>query len=444
MKCTVIGAGKSGIAAALLAKRKGYEVFLTEVKSKDFYLKEIAELEQVGIEYEFGSNSEFALLNSELVITSPGVPPNSILIKLAELQKIPIISELEFAYQFIKNPIIAITGTNGKTTTTTLIDFILNNSGKKAVTAGNIGLPLSELVDKIDDETIIVCEVSSFQLDRIQNFRPNVAILLNITPDHLYYHKTMENYIGAKFKVFANQKENDLLIINSDDSETKKAENLTNGDVAFISIKNEVRGSFAKGNNLVINYPNQHKEENIMLLEEISIPGLHNQYNSMAAALAARYFEVSNENIRDSLMAFKGVEHRLEKVRVLDGVEYINDSKATNVNATWFALSSYNCPIIWLAGGRGDSNDYSELDELVNKNVKVIVAIGEEADAIFEHFCTKIKVIKEDSLFDAVNTAKKESEPGDVVLFTPACKSFDMFLNYEHRGDVYKDVVNSL
>jgi len=444
MNYTVIGAAKSGLAAALLAKRKGHNVFLTEYKDESAYPDAVAELKKNDIVFEFGGNTSKALENADCIITSPGVLPSTWLIQEAEKRGIKIISELEFSSTFIKNPIIAITGTNGKTTTTTLTAFILNRAGKKAVTAGNIGTPLSAMVDNIDVETIIVCEVSSFQLDRIETFRPNVAMVLNITPDHLYYHSTMENYSDAKFKIFMNQNEKDLLILNADDNETIKAALQAKGKIAWFSMNPMQQGIWNEHGKMLVKMPEQQNEEEIMLFEEVYLPGTHNAYNSMAAVLAARAFEVRNENIRDSLMAFQGVEHRLEFVRNIAGVDYVNDSKATNVNATWYALSSYKQPLIWIAGGRGDSNDYSSLDEFVKSNVKCIVSIGEESDNIFNHFSGMIRCIKADSLEQAVLISKEQSSAGDIVLFTPACKSFDMFMNYEHRGEVFKEIVNHI
>jgi UDP-N-acetylmuramoylalanine--D-glutamate ligase len=453
MNYTVIGAGRSGLSAALLAKELGNNVFVTESKDREEYPEAYAKLQEAGIECEFYGNTERALENCDCIITSPGVPPTAWIIKEAEKRGIKIIAELEYARSLCPdNPLIAITGTNGKTTTTTLIAYILNRAGKKAIALGNIGTPLSAYVKGLDPDTILVAEVSSYQLDRIETFRPDVALILNITPDHLAYHGSLENYKLAKFKITMNQNENNLLILNYDDETARGAAACTKAKIAGFSVSPVDWGIYIKGGELVFrNRPaaglpdDKHIEEEIlMLIEEIRIPGMHNAYNSMAAALAARAFEIRNEDIRDSLMAFQGVEHRLEHVAIIDGVEYINDSKATNINATWYALSSYDKPIIWIAGGRGDSNDYSALDELVQKNVKEIIAIGEEADAIFNYFCLMKRCLKENSLESAVLKARANAEPGDIVLFTPACKSFDMFMNYEHRGEVFKDIVLSL
>ena len=444
MNITVIGAGKSGLSAALLAAKNGNNVFLSESGNSEKFCEVIKRLDDANIRYEFGANTEAALQDCDLIITSPGVLPSTWIISEADKRAIEIVSELEYGYQNLNNPIIAITGTNGKTTTTTLIAYILNRSGKKAVTAGNIGTPLCDLVGNIDEQTIIVAEVSSFQLDRIKTFRPDVAIILNITPDHLYYHGSFESYQQAKWKISSNQCEKDLLILNKDDNETFGCSSHTKGKVACISMTDAASGIYNRNGEMVLRDPITNNEEVIMVFDEVRLPGVHNAYNSMAAALAVRAFEIRNEDIRDSLMGFEGVEHRLEFVRTIDGVDYINDSKATNVNATWYALSSYKTPIIWIAGGRGDSNDYSQLDDLVKNNVRAIVCIGEEADVIFNYYCTKVRCIKAESLESAILHSRKQALKDDVVLFTPACKSFDMFMNFEHRGEEFKRIVNSM
>ncbi len=444
MKITIIGAARSGLAASLLAKEIGHKPFLSESKPMDDFKETINALDDNGIPYEFGGNTEKALEGCELIVTSPGVPPNAKILLEASNRGITIISELEFGWINTDNPCIAITGTNGKTTTTALTAYIINNSGKKAVACGNIGKPLSSFVGKISPDTIIVAEVSSFQLDRIEKFKPDVAIILNISPDHILYHGNYQKYIEAKYNICKNLEENDLLILNADDDTMNKQKPQTRGKIAHFSYDANIRGIFVRDGKLVMRFPDQHKEEILMYTSELSLPGVHNCYNSMAAALAARAFEIRNENIRDSLMSFQGVEHRLEFVRNVDGVDYINDSKATNINATWYALSSYNSPLVWIAGGRGDNNDYFALDQFVKKNVKCIIAIGEEADAIFNHFSSMVRCIRKNDLFDAVDESKMQAEQGDIVLFTPACKSFDQFLNYEHRGEVFKAAVNEL
>ena len=442
MNITIIGAGKSGIAAAKLAKKNGEKVFVSESGNIDKFSDTVELLNEHEIDFEFGENSKKATEKTDLIITSPGVPPNADIMLEADKKGIPVISELEYGWNQLDNPFIAITGTNGKTTTTALIEHILKSSGKKAIAAGNIGNPVSNLVGNIDPETIIVSEVSSYQLDRCNEFAPETALILNITPDHLGYHGLMENYISSKLKISSKQIEENFLIYNADDEVLSRTNFNTKAQIIRISMTPTERGIFLDGG--LINHNLQHKTEEIMHIRELSLPGEHNVYNSMAAAIAARTFEITNEDIRDSLMTFAGVEHRLEKVRDAEGILYVNDSKATNINAAWYALRSYDRPIIWIAGGRGDNNDYSYLDSQVEKSVKAIVAIGEEKQAIFNHFSSGKRCLTEDSLESAVEKAKELADFGDVILFAPACKSFDMFANFEQRGTAFKNIVNNL
>jgi UDP-N-acetylmuramoylalanine--D-glutamate ligase len=444
MNYTIIGAGKSGLAAAVLAQENGDTVFLTESKVRTEYLSAAEELDQHGIDHEFGGHTSRALSHADSIIVSPGVPPHAPIIREAEERGIEIMSELEFAWRQITNPIISITGTNGKTTTTALTAFILQQAGKSAIAAGNIGTPLSSLVKSLSKDTIIVLESSSYQLDRTIDFRPNVGVILNITPDHLGYHGSFENYRQAKWKTSSRQTEKDLLILNADDKEAAAASEFSRAQIMPFSINPLQQGAWCDDGRFIIRNSSQHNEEEIMLFDDVRLPGVHNRYNSMAAVLAARAFEVRNENIRDSLIRFAGVEHRLEFVRRFNGVDYSNDSKATNINAAWYALSSYNKPIVWIAGGRGDNNDYSQLDELVHDKVHCIIAIGEDANTIFDHYCLTNRCIKAISLEEAVVIAADIAEPENVVLFSPACKSFDMFNNYEERGECFKRAVLGL
>ncbi len=432
------------MAAAILAKELGHDVFLTESQAIEKHEESVRKLDRKGIGYEFGGNSDKALENTDCIITSPGVPPTADIIIKAEKAGIPIISELEFAYNQIDNPIIAITGTNGKTTTTALTEFIFNNSGRKAIAVGNIGRPLSSVVLGLEPDVVIVAEVSSYQLDRIDKFAPDVAIITNITPDHISYHGSFENYQQAKWKISSKQIAKNLLILNADDEFASQPKINIEATLAWVSLSPLERGIFKDDGKMKIRFPEQHKTEEVMFFDELSLPGVHNAYNSMAAALAARAFEISNEDIRDSLMTFKGVEHRLEFVRTIGGVDFVNDTKATNINACWYALQSYKKPLIWIAGGRGDNNDYSALDQLVKDNVRAIIAIGEEQDAIFNHFCASSRCIKADDLEDAVIKGFSEADNGDIVLLSPSCKSFDMFMSFEHRGFEFKKIVNNL
>ncbi len=439
MRITVLGAGRSGLAAALLAHRKGDHVFVSEAATQERFQHTMATLNQHAIPFEFGAHTDKAL-RADLIVVSPGIPPHSP-VRVAAIQAgIPVIGELEYASRYVANPIIAITGTNGKTTTTALTAHILVGGGVSALACGNIGTPLSSLVDGIDPNTVIVVEASSFQLDTTEHFHPTVSVLLNITPDHLAYHGGFEQYKQSKWKIFARQRNKDLVVLNADDEHVMAATSAIGCATAFFSTRSEVKGAFVRGGEVVFR-DSSNKEEPLMPVRRLGLPGLHNTYNSMAAALASRAFEVSNESIRDSLSSFAGVEHRLENVRTLNGVRWINDSKATNVNAAWFALASFDHPIVWIAGGRSEDNDYSLLDELVATNVKAIVCIGEQADVIFNRWCTTHRCHKAHTMREAVHAAAEFAESADIVLLSPACKSFDMFGSYEERGKVFKEAV---
>lgn len=442
MKYTVLGAANSGTAAAVLAKRTNNDVFVSEFKDASVYPDAVQTLYRHSIESEFGGHTERAF-ECDCIITSPGIKPSTPVIREARKRGIPIISELEFAFGYSNHTIIAITGTNGKTTTTALTAFVLNNSGRKAIACGNIGTPLSAVVLDTPTDTVFVVECSSYQLDTTVAFRPDIAIFLNLSPDHLEYHETVDNYRAAKWKICANQRPTDVLISCADDMEAASIPSTVKSSVLSFSVKQPVQpGVFVREGNIV--FATTHKEEILMPTRDLRLPGVHNVYNSLAAALAARCLEIRNEDLRDSLASFSGVEHRLEFVRSLLTTEFVNDSKATNVNATWYAIQSFSKPIILIAGGRGDNNDYHLLDDAVRKHVTCIVCMGEEREAIFDHFCTMVRCIKAESMEDAVQKAREQSLGDDVVLFSPACKSFDMFMNYEHRGEVFKDAVNAL
>jgi len=442
MNITVIGCGKSGFAAAKLAVDRGYKVHLTESRDIDKYQNEYEELKSIGVACEFGINSYKYLDNCDMVICSPGIARDNKFIRESEKRNIPVISEIEFAFRHTNGKVVSVTGTNGKTTTTALINYILRSAGNKSVACGNIGYAFSEAVLNNDDDTIYVVEASSYQLDRISTFKPDVALILNISPDHLEYHKSMENYICAKWKTSSLQNENNLLILNADDKTILENSFKTSAKIGYFSSNPVGWGIYTKGNEIF--FKTADKEELLMVTEQLGLPGIHNIYNSMAAALAARFLEVTNEDIRDSLISFRGVEHRLEYVRTLAEVDFVNDSKATNINATWFALSSYKKPLIWIAGGRAKGNDYSELDLFVKNNVKAIICIGEESENIFNHFCSNVRCIKASTLHEAVINSIECAERGDLVLFSPACKSFDMFMNFEQRGDEFKSIVMDL
>ncbi len=444
-KVSVIGAARSGLAVAKLLKRLNADVFISDVKKIEEikYVKFTTnELDLLGIKYEFGGHSD-RVFDCDFIVISPGVPSSADIVVKAKNMGIKVLSEIEVASWFCKAPIVAVTGTNGKTTTTSLIGFILKNAGFKTIVAGNIGAPFSDFVLDVDEESVVVLEVSSFQLDHIETFKPKVAVLLNITPDHLDRYASFGDYILSKFRIFKNQKENDFAVYNYDDEIVQPyVESLNLIKMPFSVVERLPVGAFIDDGYIVLKFEN--KEERIAKMGEIKIRGIHNVYNSLAAALAARAMEVKDEIIRESLKAFEGVAHRLEFVREINGVKFINDSKATNVNSLWYALESFDEPIILIAGGRDKGNDYSKVYDLVKKKVKLIVAIGESKEKIYNEFKTLTNVVKVNSMEEAVKISFENAIPGDVVLLSPACASFDMFDDYEHRGEVFKKLVNDL
>jgi UDP-N-acetylmuramoylalanine--D-glutamate ligase len=462
MNILVIGAGKSGVSAAKLAANKGHQVFLTESDKSKHTGKLTEELTKLNINFEFGINSLDNLSEYELCVASPGVPPTAKIITQLESVGVRIISEIEFAYQNLtcSPTIIGITGTNGKTTTATLIAHIIKESGRSAKLVGNVGTPLSDVVNEIRNDDVLVVELSSYQLDRIDKFRADVAIFLNITNDHLSYHGSFKHYLSAKWKITSNQNEDNLLVLNCDDeiidsiikNEISSNDFVsggeafeTNAQIATISLihKNiNTMGGSQKNGNIV--YKSKQQEEEIMSISNVPLFGEHNLYNTYAAVVAAKYLQIRNEDIRDAVSSFKGVQHRLEVVRDMLGVKFINDSKATNVNSTWYALNSFSRNVVWLAGGSMADNDYSILENLVENKVKYLICFGEEKNKLFDEFSGKVKCFLANNLKEATLEAAAHSKYGDIVLLSPACKSFDEFVNFEHRGDVFKEVVNSL
>jgi UDP-N-acetylmuramoylalanine--D-glutamate ligase len=444
-KVSVIGGARSGLAVAKLLKKLGADVFISDMKKIEEikYVKfTTQELDSLGIKYEFGGHSD-RVFDCDFIVISPGVPSNADVVVKAKNMGIKVLSEIEVASWFCKAPIVAVTGTNGKTTTTSLIGFIFRNAGFRTVVAGNIGSPFSDIVFDADEKSVVVLEVSSFQLDHIETFKPRVAVLLNITPDHLDRYASFGDYILSKFRIFKNQNSDDFAVYNYDDEIVQPyVESLNLVKMPFSVAERLPVGAFIDEGYIVLKFEN--KEERIIKMGELKIRGIHNVYNSLAAALAARAMEVKDEIIRESLKAFEGVAHRLEFVREINGVKFINDSKATNVNSLWYALESFDEPIILIAGGRDKGNDYSKVYDLVKRKVKLIVAIGESKEKIYNEFKTLTNVIKVNSMEEAVKISFENASPGDVVLLSPACASFDMFEDYEHRGEVFKKLVNEL
>ena len=447
---TVLGAGRSGIAVAKLLRGKGAKVLLSDGSNKD-KLKYLDEkfLKEEGIESETGGHSD-KVFESDIIIKSPGISPQSeVILKAKKLNK-KIYSEIEAAFWFCKGQVIAITGTNGKTTTTILTGEIFKNAGYDTKVCGNVGLAFSEIVSEVKEDTIVVLETSSYQLNDIEEFKPKVAILMNITPDHLDWHGGFDNYLKAKLEILKNQNETDLAIINYDDETLLKAtKNLKSGK-AYFSIRENFNGNnydaacFLKNRKIIYTDKNKNTEEEIMEAGEINIRGNHNIYNSLASVISARAFEIKKEVIRDTLMKFKGVEHRIEFVKDIRGIKFYNDSKATNIDSLIVALESFPGNLILILGGRETGNDYSKTDELVKKKVKEIIAIGETKEKIKQHFASYKKVTEVKTMDEAVEIALTNGCKGDTVLLSPACKSFDMFDSFEHRGMEFKKSVNKL
>lgn len=446
-KVTVVGAAKSGIAAAKLLKRKGFEIFLSDSteKSKIDPLN-LNEIENAGIQFEFGIHSE-KVFDADILVVSPGVPQNSFVIQKAVSKGIDVISEVEAASWYCKGKIIAITGTNGKTTTTTLIGEIFKDAGYKTFVCGNIGIAFSDIVEQTDDKSIVVLETSSFQLDNIRKFKPFISILLNVTPDHLDRYDSFEKYFESKLKITLNQNSSDHFVFNYDDDLVRRSANSINANKSAFSLTRKVKeysgtGAFIDNFDLIYYY--YMGEENIIDTQKLIIKGDHNVYNAMASVISAKIFGIEKEYIRKTLENFKGVEHRLEFVRELDGVKYFNDSKATNVNSVWYAIKGFSEKLVLILGGKDKGNDYSQIEKEVLEHVKHIISIGSSKQKVHDYFKDKLPVSVADDMKDAVLKAKKIAFNGDVVLLSPACASFDMFDNYEHRGRIFKDIVNNL
>lgn len=441
----ILGAAESGVGAAFLAQKKGLSVFVSDGGKIKEAFKTI--LQQHHIEFEEGQHSQDRILSASEIIKSPGIPEKASIIKEIRKKGIPIISEIEFACRYTKAKIIAITGSNGKTTTTLLTYHIFKKAGTHVMLAGNVGDSLAKmLANANNDPEYIVLEISSFQLDDIKNFKPHISILLNITPDHLdRYEYKFENYIKSKFNITKNQNEHDYFIYNTDDPVITNymQEQRINAQKIPFSIKSEqLNGAYVEHQNLCLTV---FKSNFTMSIHELALQGKHNLYNSMAAAVAARIEEVRKPAIRESLSDFKNEAHRMEPVATIGGVEYINDSKATNINSVWFALESMTKPVIWIVGGQDKGNDYSELVDLVKEKVKAIICMGVDNVKIHNAF-KEVVTDRFDakSAYEAVQIANKIGEKGDVVLLSPACASFDLFEDYKDRGNQFKEAVRSL
>ena len=440
---SVIGAARSGLAVARLLASAGARVFVSESAARPAAEEELKKLQ---IPCEFGGHTA-RLLETDVLVLSPGVPSSAPPVRDALAHGIAVVSELEAASWFSPGPIIAITGTNGKTTTTTLAGRMFEDARRPAVVGGNIGTAFSDIVTAMTPEHTAVLEVSSFQLDHVDSFHPTVSVLLNITPDHLdRYEHSMDLYIRSKCRVFARQGADDMLIYNADDEITSTAvKQYAPAGVTLLPFS--AHATLSSGAWLadgVMTTAIGGTRTAVIPVQEISIRGTHNLYNAMAATLAAQAAGINAGSLRATMKNFKGVEHRLEHVRVLDGVAYVNDSKATNVDSVWYALQSYEAPLVVLIGGRDKGNDYSRLNDLVKKHCRAVIAIGESAEKVVAAFSSIVPVERAATMPDAVQKARARAVKGDVVLLSPACASFDWFDNYEHRGEVFKEIVHAL
>lgn len=439
MKIVVLGGGESGVGAAYLAKKKGLNVFLSDKGAiKDDYKKQLID---AGIEFEEGQHDEARILEADWVIKSPGIPKKADIIFKINQKGIRLSSEIEFAAEFTQAKIIAITGSNGKTTTTSLIYHILKNDNLNVGLAGNIG---ESFAKQVADENFdyYVLEVSSFQLDDIQNFRPYISLLLNLSQDHLdQYNYNYEEYAMAKFRIAENQENDNFFIYNKDDEMSMNLlEQLAiRAKKIPFSLKEKLgEGGFVHNDKILVKV----EDEFSMKIAELSLVGNHNIANSLAASIASKILNISNESIRNALMTFQAVEHRLEQVAQINGVTFINDSKATNVNAAYFALESMNQPTVWIVGGVDKGNDYTEIENLVKRKVKAIVCLGLDNQKIIDFFQDKKDAIySTSSMEEAVKISKSLAEEGNTVLLSPCCASFDLFDNYEDRGNQFKNQV---
>ena len=443
-RLVILGAGESGVGAALLGKKEGYDVFVSDGGSiKPAYKQELFDN---GIEFEEGQHTTEKILLADEVMKSPGIPEKNEMVKQIRKKGIPVISEIELAYRFKgDSKIVAITGSNGKSTTTALTYHICETAGLNCAMVGNIGISFAKQV-AVDPKELYVVEISSFQLDDIKDFRADIAVLLNITEDHLdRYEYQFENYINSKFKVIENQTNKDYFIYCDDDEViTQKLPLLTiHTNPLPFSMKHEVKkGGYIKGDQMMLRI----QEERVsMSIYDFALKGKHNNYNTMAAGIAACTLGIRKEKIREAVKNFHSLEHRMEFVAMVRGVEFVNDSKATNVNSTWFALETMNKPTVLVLGGTDKGNDYTLIAELVKEKVKAIVCMGVDNKKIIEAFKDIVPVIVEtDSAKKAVNASFKLAAKGDVVLLSPACASFDLFKNYEDRGVQFKNAVKEL
>ena len=438
----VIGAARTGVATALFCMARGAVVTLTDARREPEIGEAAAQLRDAGVRLELGGHDKNTFVQQDLIVPSPGVPADSPLLQAANAAGVPIWSEIELAYRFRKGKLIGITGSNGKTTTTSLVEHILRSASFPTILAGNIGTPLISCVDRMTHDTVTVVELSSFQLELIQEFRPDISVFLNLTPDHLDRHHTMELYRKAKARIFENQREEDFAILNADDADTTPLAP-ARPHVYWFSRKQRVaQGAFLRGDDIV--FRSDGREEIALRRDELPLPGAHNLENVLAAIAATRLAGANAEAVAEGVRSFTGVEHRLEFVREISGVRYYNDSKATNVDATMKALDSFPGRILVILGGKDKGSDYAPLRTPLREKAILALLIGAAADKIANQIDGSVPIERAGTLDRAVEIAWQAARPGDVVLLAPACASFDQFENYEHRGRVFKALVHEL
>ena len=439
----VVGLGKSGVASALFLKARGARVTVSDTKTEDELRGEIPALLDQGIAVETGGHGERTFRGQDLIVVSPGVPVDAPPLVQARALGETVIGEIELAAQFLPGRIVAITGSNGKTTTTALAGEVIAAGGYPAVVGGNIGTPAISLVERAKPDTITVLEVSSFQLETIQTFRPKVAVVLNVTPDHLDRHRTFATYTDAKARIFENQTGEDFAVLNADDPTCAELARRTRAQVFWFGRKKEVKqGAHVAGGRILFRDSGGQRE--IMLVSEIPLKGSHNVENALAAVCVGILMRCAPDKIAQAIRSFKAVEHRLEYVATVRGVEYFNDSKATNVDATIKALESFPANIHIILGGKDKGSDYTVLNDLLRQRVKRVYTIGAAADKIESHIKGAAEIVHAETLDNAIKRAAAVAQPGDIVLLAPACASFDQFQNYEHRGRVFKEAVRGL
>jgi UDP-N-acetylmuramoylalanine--D-glutamate ligase len=439
---TVFGAASSGLSAALLLRRHGARVFVSEHKPQSDAAEATRLLQSAGIQAEFGLHSDRAL-DADWIVVSPGIPLSALPLQKAKEKGIPIFGELEAASWFCDAPIVAVTGSNGKSTTTALIGEAFKASGRRTAVAGNIGRPFSEDADTLMPGDVAVLEVSSFQLETVKSFHPKAALYLNLTQDHLNRHGSLENYGRLKARIFENQDPSDLLIFNGKDAGvTALAENACSRKLVFGVDRPGHECGFIRGGEMVLRVGGV--EERVLPADALGIQGEHNVANALAASLACRCLGVGAKDLAGTLRSFRGLPHRLEFVRDLEGVGYVNDSKATNPDSVWYALGSFNRPVVLIAGGRDKDQDFSVLRERISEKVRCVVLIGEAADKMEKAFAGVKPISRAGSFEEAIRMARSQARQGDVVLLSPACASFDMFRNFEDRGDQFRTLVRAL